>query len=94
MITKTTTTTMDASEEYRRRVQGIKDDDRGDSGLKTGPVDCQRQRGVYFTCFQVANSNTVLSLSSRCLVLILFSSDYFCFCLLHEILPVLQSRRK
>ena len=80
MITKTKTTTTDASAEDRQRVQGIEDDNGGGSRSTTGLVDWQRQRSVDFLCFQVANSNTVSSLSSRCLVLILFSSDSFFFC--------------
>ena len=47
------------------------------SETMTGPVDCQRQQSVDFTCYCVAKSNTASSLSRRCLVLILFSSDYF-----------------
>ena len=81
---------MDVSAEDRRRVQEIKDDDRGGSILTTGLLDWQRQRSVDLSCFQVANSNTVSSLSSRCLFLILFSSYSF-FCSLHEILSILQS---
>ena len=69
---KTTTTTTDVSAEYRQRVQGIEDYDGGGSRSTTGLVDCQRQRSVGFPCFQVANSNTFLSLSSLCLVLISF----------------------
>ena len=77
MSTKTTTTTKEASAEDRQRVQGIEDDNGGGSGLTTGPVDWQQQRSVGFPYFWVANSNTVSSLSSCCLVLILFSSDSF-----------------
>ena len=80
MNTKDTTTTTDVSAEDRRRVQGIGDDYRGGSGLTTGPVDWQRQRSVDFNCFQVAKSSTVSSISSRCLVLILYSSDSFFPC--------------
>ena len=72
MSTNTKTTTTDASEEDRRCVQGIEDEDVGGSGSTTGPVNWQWQRSVYFTCFQVANSNPVSSISSRCLVLIFF----------------------
>ena len=72
MSTKNTTTTMDASADYRRRIQGIEYNDRGGSRLTTGLVDWQQQRSVYFPCFQVGNSNTFLYLSSRCLILILF----------------------
>ena len=77
MSTKTTTTTMDVSEEDRQRVQGIKDNNIGSSGLTTGPLDWQQQHSVGFPSFQVDNINTVLSLSTCCLVLILFSSDSF-----------------
>ena len=77
MSTKTTTTTTDASAEDRQRVQGIKDDDGGGRVLTTGPVDWQRQQSVGFSYFQVSNSNTVSSLSSRYLVLIFFSSYSF-----------------
>ena len=77
MRKKTTTTTTDVSMEDRKHVQGIEDNDGGGSGLTTGPVDWQPQRSVDFPCYQVANSNTVLSLFSCCLVLILFSSDSF-----------------
>ena len=72
MSTKTTTTATDASAEDRRHVQGIKDDDGCGSGLTTGLVDWQRQRSDDFSCFQVASSKTISSLSSRCLILILF----------------------
>ena len=93
MSTNTTTTKMDASAEDRQHIQGNKDDNGGGIISTTGLVDWQRQRSVDFPCFQVANSNTVSSLSSRCLVLI-FSSDYFFPHSLHEILSVLQSCRK
>ena len=75
MSTKTTTTTIEASSKNRRRVQGIVDDDRGGSRSKTGPVDWQRKQSVDFTCYWVANINTVLSLSIHCLVLIFFSQE-------------------
>ena len=78
MITKTTTTTTEALEEDRRRVQGIRDDDGDGSGPKMGLVDWQRQQSVDFPCYRVANSNTISSLSRRCLILVLFSSDSFC----------------
>ena len=65
------------STEDRKRVQGIRDDDGGSSGLTTGLVDWQRQRCVNFPCYRVANSNTVSSLSPHCLFLIFFSSDQF-----------------
>ena len=74
---KTTTMTTDALEEDRRCVQGIKDKDRGVIISTAGLVDWQQQRSVDFLCFQIYNSNTVSSLSSRCLVLILFSPDSF-----------------
>ena len=77
MRTKTTITTTDESTEDKRRVQGIKDNGGGGSRLTTSLVNWKRQHSVDFTSFQVANSNTVSSQSSRCLVLILFSSDYF-----------------
>ena len=86
MSTKTSTTTTDASSEDRRRVQGIEDDEGGDSRSTTGLVDWQQQRSVDFPSFQIANINTVSSLSSCCLVLIFFSLDSF-----FEILSVLQS---
>ena len=69
--------TTEASAEDRRCVQGIGDNDIDGSGSTTGPVDWQQQGSVDFTCYRAANSNTVSSLSIRCLVLILFSSDYF-----------------
>ena len=72
MSTKTTTTTTDASAEDRRRVLDIKDNDGGGRRSTTGLVNWQQQRSVDFTCFQVATSNTVSSLSGRCLVLIFF----------------------
>ena len=75
MGTKTTITTMEALVEDRRRFQGIGDNNRGGSGLTTGPVYWQQQRSVEFPCYWVANSNTVSSLSIRCLDLIFFSSD-------------------
>ena len=79
MIPNTSTTTTEASSEDRRRVQGIIDNDGGVNGSITGLIDYQRQRSVGFPCYRVANSNTVSYLSRRCLVLILFSSDSFCF---------------
>ena len=91
MSTKTKTTTTYASAEDRRRVQGIEDNDGGSVRSTTGLVDWKRQQSVYFPCFQVANSNNFSSLYSCYLVLILFSSDSFFFCSLHEILSVLQS---
>ena len=95
MSTKTTsTTTTEASVEDRKRVQVVKDNNRGVSGSTTVPVGWQQQRSVDFPCFQVANSNIVLSLYSRCLVLVLFLSDSSFLGLLHEILSVLQSCRK
>ena len=77
MSTKTTTTTMEASAEEIRSVQGIRDDNRGSSGSMTGPVDWKRQCSVDFIFCWVDNSNTVLYLYIFCLVLILFSPDYF-----------------
>ena len=77
MGTKTTTTKTDTSEEDRQRVQGNEDDYGGGSGSMMGPVDWQRQQSVNFPCFQVATSNTISSLSSLSLILILFSSDSF-----------------
>ena len=79
---KSTTTTYASAEEYENRDYnnyngGVGDDDGGGSGSKTGPVDWQRQQNVDFTFHWVDNSNNVSSLSSRCLVLIFFSSDYF-----------------
>ena len=81
MSTKSTTTTTDASAEDRRRVQRSDNDDRrgSGSGATTGLVGWQQQRSVDFLSFQVSNSNTVLSLSSRCLILVLFPSDSFFF---------------
>ena len=77
MRTKTTTTTIEVSVEDIRRIQGIRDDNGGGSGLTTGLEDWQRQQSVDFTCYCVANSNNVSSLSCRCLILILFSSGSF-----------------
>ena len=74
---KTKTTTIYASAEDRRCVQGIEDNNGGDIRSTTGQVDWKRQWSVDFPCFQVANSNTVSSLSIRCLVLIFFSSGSF-----------------
>ena len=82
MITETTTTTTDASAEDRQSVQGIEDDNRGGSGLTTGPVNWQLQQSVHFSFFQVANSNNVSSLSSCCLI---FFIRFHFFCLLHKI---------
>ena len=53
--------------------RGIRDNDGGGSGLTTGPVDWQQQRSVDSPCYLVVTSNTVLYLSIRCLVLIVFS---------------------
>ena len=91
---KTTTMTTDASAEDRRHVQGIKYDNEGGSRLTTDLVGWQRQRSVDFPCFRVANSNTVSSLSSRCLVLILFSSDYFFFVRMIAVLIVFHAANK
>ena len=77
MRTKTTTKKTEVLAEDRQRIQGIRDDDIGSSGSTMGPVDWQLQRSVNFPYYCVANSNTVLSLSHRFLILILFSSDYF-----------------
>ena len=74
---KTLTTKTEASVEDRQRVQGIGDDNKGVSGLTTGPMDWQRRQSVNFPCYYAANSNTILSLFRCCLVLKLFSSDYF-----------------
>ena len=93
MITNNTTTTTEASAEDRRHVQGIGDNGGGGSWLTMGPADWQRQQSVDFPCYCVANSNTVSSMSRCCLVLILFSSDYF-FRSLKKILSVLKSRGK
>ena len=93
MSTNTTTTTKEASADDIERVLGIEDDDRGGrgSGSMMGLMSWQQQRSVDFTCYRMANSNTVSSLSCRCLVLVLFSSDTFNFSSLQEILTVLQS---
>ena len=93
MSTKNTTRTTEASAEDRRRVQGIGDNDGGESGLATGPMDWQQKCSVNFPLI-FANSNTVLYISCCCLVLILFSSYSFIFCSLQEIISVLQSRKK
>ena len=77
MITKTTTTSTEASAEDIQHVQGIVDDDGGGSGLTKGLVDWQLQQSVYFPCYRVANSSTVLYLSCRCLVLIFFHQITF-----------------
>ena len=69
---KTTTTTTEASAEDRRRVQGIRYDVGGGSGLTTDPVDWQQQQSVDFPCYCVANSNTVSSLYRSCLFLYCF----------------------
>ena len=94
MITNNTTTTTEASAEDRRHVQGIGDDSGGSSVSTTGPLDWQRQQSVDFPCYRVANSNTISSLSCRCLVLVLFSSDHFFFCSLQKILSKLQLCKK
>ena len=91
MSTKTTTTTTEVLADDRRRVQGIRDDGGGGSVLTTILVDWKQQRTVDFPCYRVANSNTVSSLSCRCLVLILFPSDYFSPHSLQERLSVLKS---
>ena len=91
MITKTSTTKLEAPEEDRRRVQGIGDNDGGGSGSTTGPMDWKRRQSVYFPCYCVSNSNTVLYLYRCCLVLIFFSSDSFFPRSLQERLSVLQS---
>ena len=77
MSMNTTTTTTEASSEDRRRVQGIGDNYGGNSGSTTVPVDWQRQWSVDLPCYLVSNSNTFLSLSIFCLVLVLFSSYSF-----------------
>ena len=65
---KTTTTTMDASEEDRRRVHGIEDNDRGGSRSTTGLVDWQRQRSVDLLAFSLLT----VTLSHLCLVAVSF----------------------
>ena len=77
MSTYTTTKTTYSSVKDRQCVQGILGKDGGGIGSTTSPMGWKQERGVDFPCYHVANSNTVLSLSRRCLVLILFSSDYF-----------------
>ena len=94
MSTKTSTMTAEASAEDIRRAQRTKDNSGGDRGSKTSSVYWQQQRSVDFTCYRVANSNTVLSLSPCCLVLIFFSSDCLFYHLMQERLSVLQSREK
>ena len=80
MSRKSTKMKMEASADDRRRVQGIKDDDGGGSRSTTGLVYWQRQRIVDFPCFQVANSNTVSSLSSLYLVFdMVFIRFFFLF---------------
>ena len=74
MSTKTSTKTTAASAEDIWRVQGIRDNDRGGRGLTTGPMDWQQRRSVDFTCYHIAKSNYVSSLSRCCLVLKFFSS--------------------
>ena len=80
--------------EDRQSVQVIGDNNGDGSGSMTGPVDWKWQQNVEFTCYWVANSNIVSYKSILCIVLILFSSDSFFFCLLQEMLSVLQSFRK
>ena len=70
-----------------RSVQGVRDNNGGDSGSMTGPMDWQRQWRVNFPCYHAANSNTLSYMSSRCLVLILFLLDSFFS--LQEILSLL-----
>ena len=94
MSTKNTTTTMEASEEDRRRVQGIGDDDGCGSRSTPGLADLQQQQSVDFTCYRVAGSNTVSYLSRRCLVLVLFHHIPFFSRSLQKILSKLQSCRK
>ena len=77
MSTKTTTTTVEALAEDRQHVQWIGYNYGGGSGLTTGPVDWQQQQSVDCPCYQVFNSNSILSLSICCLVLILFPSYSF-----------------
>ena len=79
MRSKTSTTTAETSAEDRQVVQGIGDDNRGGIGSTTDPMDWKRRRSVDFSYYRVTNSNTVLYLSRRCLVLMLFSSDSFFF---------------
>ena len=79
MSTKTTTTITKASAEDRRCVQGIGDNNRSDSGSTTSLVDWQRKWRVDFPCYRVSNSNTVLTLSRRCLVSIFFHQIPFSF---------------
>ena len=75
--TKNTTTTTIVSAEDRQCVQGIEDDNRGSSASTTGPVYWKRKRSVGFPFFQVANSNIISTLSSRCLYSTFFSSYSF-----------------
>ena len=77
MITNTTTTTTKASTKDRRRIQGTEDNDGGGSGSTMGLVDWQQQQSVDFTCYLVANINTISPLYRCYLVFILFSSDSF-----------------
>ena len=91
MSPNTSTTTTEALAEDRRRVQGIGDDNGGDKGYTTGPIYWQRQRSVDFPCYHVVNSTTVSYMSSRCLVLMLFSSDSsFLFAARNTIITVIM----
>ena len=94
MNTNTTTTPTEASVEDIWRVQGIGEEDGVGSGSTMGPVDWKQQQSVDFPSYRVANSNTVLSLSCRCLVLILFSLYSFFPRSLQEIISALKSCRK
>ena len=84
MSPKTSTSRTEASVEDIWRVQRIGDNDGGVSGSKTASVDWQWKRSLDFPCYRISNSNTVSSLSCCCLVLILFSSDYFFPCSLQK----------
>ena len=72
-------TTMEALAEEDEHKDSNNDNRGVGRGYTTRPRDRRQLRSVDFPCYCVDNSNTVLSLYRRCLVLILFSSDSFFF---------------
>ena len=60
--------TTEASAEYRQRIQGVRDDDEGGSGLTTGPMDWQQQHSVYF----LAIALLTVTLSRLCIFTVYF----------------------
>ena len=80
MSTKISTTTTTTLSEGRRYIQGIRDGNGGGNSSAAVPMDWQWRWSVDFTCYHIATSNTISSLSLL----------FFCFDIFHRIpfLPI------